>query len=79
MLFATFLLLLVIFYLISVFNLYHFDYYMSQCVPLWVYPETFCTSWTLLTVPFPMLGKFSTIISSNIFLGSFSLFFLGFL
>ena len=38
MLFATFRLLLVIFYLISVFNLYYFDYYVSQCVPLWVYP-----------------------------------------
>ena len=34
MLFATFLLLLVIFYLISVFNLYHFDYYMSVCSSL---------------------------------------------
>ena len=28
---------------------------------------TLCTSWTWLTISFPMLGKFSTIISSNIF------------
>ena len=29
--------------------------------------ETLCTSRTLLTISFPILGKFSTIISSNIF------------
>ena len=28
---------------------------------------TLCTSWTLVTISFPMLGKFSTMISSNIF------------
>ena len=32
-----------------------------------------CASWTWLTISFPMLGKFSGIISSNIFLGHFSL------
>ena len=32
-----------------------------------------CASWPWLTVSFPMLGKFSAIISSNIFLSSFSL------
>ena len=30
-----------------------------------------CASWTWMTVPFPTLGKFSTIISSNIFSGPF--------
>ena len=34
---------------------------------------TLCTSWTWVTVSFPMLGKFSVIISSNIFSGPFSL------
>ena len=33
--------------------------------------ETLCTSWTWVTISFPMLGKFSTIISSNIFSDSF--------
>ena len=28
---------------------------------------TLCASWTWVTISFPMLGKFSTIISSNIF------------
>ena len=32
-----------------------------------------CASWTQVAISFPMLGKFSTIISSNIFSGSFSL------
>ena len=34
---------------------------------------TLCTSWTWVAVSFPMLGRFSTIMSSNIFLGTFSL------
>ena len=33
-----------------------------------------CTSWTWVGISFPRLGKFSTIISSNIFSGTFSLF-----
>ena len=41
---------------------------MSWGVPPWVYP-----AWTWLTVSFPMLGKFSAIISSNIFLDPLSL------
>ena len=32
-----------------------------------VLPRTHCASWTWLTISFPMLGKFSAIISSNIF------------
>ena len=32
---------------------------------------TLCASWTWLTISFSMLGKFSTIFSSNIFLYSF--------
>ena len=34
---------------------------------------TLCTSWIWVTVSFPKLGKFSAIISSNIFSGLFSL------
>ena len=34
---------------------------------------TLCTSWTWVAISFPMLGKFSAIISSNIFSGPFSL------
>ena len=36
-----------------------------------------CASWTWSTISFPVLGKFSAIISSNIFLGPFSLLLLG--
>ena len=38
-----------------------------------ILPGTLCASWTWLTISFPMLGKFSAIILSNIFLGPFSL------
>ena len=34
---------------------------------------TLCASWTWVAISFPMLGKFLTIISSNIFSGPFSL------
>ena len=33
---------------------------------------TLCASWARLIISFPMLGKFSAIISSNIFSGYFS-------
>uniref|UniRef100_A0A8C6BAV5 Uncharacterized protein n=1 Tax=Monodon monoceros TaxID=40151 RepID=A0A8C6BAV5_MONMO len=36
-------------------------------------PGTLCASWTWVTISSPMLGKFLTIISSNIFSGPFSL------
>ena len=36
-------------------------------------PGILCASWTWLTLSFPTLGKFSAIISSNIFLGPSSL------
>ena len=35
--------------------------------------RTRCASWTWVAISFPTLGKFSTIISSNIFSGPFSL------
>ena len=34
---------------------------------------TLCASWTWMAISFPTLGNFSTIISSNIFSGPFSL------
>ena len=34
-----------------------------------ILPGTLCASWTWVTISLPMLGKFSTIISSNIFSG----------
>ena len=40
-----------------------------------ILPGTLCTSWTWVAISFLMLGKFSTIISSNIFSGPFSLFY----
>ena len=36
-------------------------------------PGTLCDSRTWLTISYPMLGNFSTLISSNIFSGPFSL------
>ena len=38
-----------------------------------ILPGTLCASWTSLTISFPLLGKFSAIISSNIFSGPFFL------
>ena len=35
-----------------------------------ILPGTLCTSWTWLTISFPLLGKFSAIMLSNIFSGS---------
>ena len=40
-----------------------------------ILPGILCASWTWLTISFPVLGKFSAIISLNIFSGSFSPFF----
>ena len=71
MLFVTFPSLLLIFYLCNFFQL---DYYVSWCVPPWVYP-----SWgslhflDLIDYFFPKFRKFSAIISSNIFSGPYSL------
>ena len=76
MLFVIFPLLFLIFFF--VFNFCQFDYYVSQCVPSWVIlPRTFCASWTWLTIFFPMLGKLSASISSNIYSGPFSPLLLG--
>ena len=40
-----------------------------------ILPGTLCASWMWLIISFPTLGNFSAIISSNVFLGPFSLFF----
>ena len=42
-----------------------------------ILPRTLCVSWNWVAISFPMLGKFSTIISSNFFQGHFSLLLLG--
>ena len=50
-----------------------FDYCVSRRVSAWVYPAwILCDSWTWVAISFPTLGKFLTIISSNIFSGPFS-------
>ena len=72
MLFVSFPLLFLIFFF--VFNFCQFYYYASRHSPPRVYPAY--DSLDLLdcvTVFFPMLGKFSAIISSNIFSGLFFL------
>ena len=38
-----------------------------------ILPGTLCASWTWFTISFSMLGKFSALISLNIFSGPFSL------
>ena len=48
-----------------------FDSLIKRCLGVFllgfILYGTLCTSWTWLTISFPVLGKFSTIISSNIF------------
>ena len=36
-----------------------------------ILPRTLCASWTWVTVSFPVLGKFSAVVSSNIFSSPF--------
>ena len=60
-------------YFIFVFSFCQFDYYVSQCVPPWAY-----TSWDslcfldLVDYFLSQLGKFTAIISANIFSDPFS-------
>ena len=42
-----------------------------------ILPGTLCASWTWVTVSFPVLGKFSAVVSSHIFSGPFSPLLLG--
>ena len=56
----------------NIFSLYLiFDSYINTCLGVFLFGfilyGTLCASWTWLTVYFPMLGKFLSIISSNIF------------
>ena len=71
MLFVSFPLLFLIF--LFVFNFCKFYYYVSWHIPLVypVYDSLHLLDW--VTIFFSMLGKFSAIISSNIFSGLFSL------
>ena len=64
---------LVAFNILSVFNFCQFDYYVSWCVPPWVYPSWDSLHFLDLTISFPKFRKFSAIISSNIFSGPYSL------
>ena len=56
----------------NIFSLYLiFDSLINMCLGVFllglILYGTLCASWTWLTISFPMLGKFSTIVSSNIF------------
>ena len=55
-----------------------FDSLINMCLRVFLLGfilGTLCASWTWVAISLPMLGKFSTIIPSNIFSGPFSLFF----
>ena len=77
MLFVAFPLLLLVFSLLSLI----FVILITVCLGVFVFGlslyGTFCASWTWVTVSFPRLGRFSAVISSDIFLGPFSLLLLG--
>ena len=70
MLFVIFPLLLLIFFLSIFVSL--ITMYLSMFLLGFILPGTLCTSRILQTVPFPILGKFSAIITSNIFSSYFS-------
>ena len=74
MLFVIFPLLLLIFYLSLIF-VSLITMCLDMLLPGFILPGTLCASLTWLTISFPMLGKFSAIISSNIFSGPFSFYF----
>ena len=73
MLFVVFPLMLLIFYLCCLIFIILFTVCPGVFLLGFIRPGTVCTSWTLLTVFFPMLGKFSAIISSDIFSDPFCL------
>ena len=69
MLLVAFPLLLLIFFVFNLISL------ISMCLDVFllgfILYGTFCASWTWLTISFPKLGKFSSIIFSKIFLHPF--------
>ena len=73
MLFVIFPLLLLIFYL-SLFSVSLIAMCLGVFLLGFILSGALCTSWTWMTSSFPMFGKFSAIISSNIFSGPLSLF-----
>ena len=57
----------------SIFSLYlTFASLINMCLSMFILCGILYTFWTLITISFPMLGKFSTMISSNIFSGLLS-------
>ena len=64
MLFVIFPLLLSIIFLSLIFS-----NFITMCLSVFILYGALCISWTWVAISFPMLGKFSSIISSNIFLG----------
>ena len=62
----------------NIFFVFNFYQLITVCLGVFLFgfilPGTLCASWTWLTVFFPMLGKISAIMSSNIIFGPFSLF-----
>ena len=67
---------------ITAFNIFSLYLIFDSVINMWlgvfllafILYRTLCTSWTWLTISFSILGKFSTIISSNIFSVPFFLF-----
>ena len=67
--------MLFVFFSLAAFNIFSlyliFDHLIKFCLGVFllgfILYGTLCTSWTWLTISFLILGKFSTIISSNIF------------
>ena len=64
---------LVAFDILSAFSFYQFDYCLGVFLLGFILPGTLCAPWTWLTISFPMFGKFSAIMSSNIFSSPFFL------
>ena len=74
-LYVTFCFSLAAFYIFSLYLI--FDSLNNMCLGVFllgfILCGTLCASWTWLIISFPILRKFLTIISSNIFSGLFSL------
>ena len=73
-----FLFILFFYFSLVAFNIFSFTFFFSlinmgvdMLLLVFILYVSLCASWTCMTVSFPMLGKFSAIISSNTFSDSF--------